>query len=40
MTAGIASLTARPAWKALELGHDSSTNNLIRRYRMRKDAVR
>ena len=22
------------------LGHDSSTNNLIRRYRMRKDAVR
>ncbi|TMD69413.1 MAG: hypothetical protein E6I81_15810 [Chloroflexi bacterium] len=23
-----------------ELGHDSSTNNLIRRYRMRKDAVR
>ena len=22
------------------LGHDSSTNNLIRRYRMQKDAVR
>jgi glucose-6-phosphate isomerase len=22
------------------LGHDSSTNNLIRRYRMRKDSVR
>jgi len=22
------------------LGHDSSTNNLIRRYRMRKDAAR
>jgi glucose-6-phosphate isomerase len=22
------------------LGHDSSTNNLIRRYRTRKDAVR
>jgi glucose-6-phosphate isomerase len=22
------------------LGHDSSTNNLIRRYRMRRDAVR